>query len=1412
MGGLKGISLGLVLLLILSNLAPLASAYSSFSELEFFPVHYERYWAGYGIFGCGGVMVGEKLLGTCDAIDSIEALRINEVKFSAKETLARLERSGGKEDFAVCVNKIEQAEAGVDATKRLMNAPLKVLGKAVVEIESLCSLGFSGLPAGEPVGQYSAYCEVFPAYTEALENTALALESAGECSNEIALVLDEDMGELEEMGADYDGYSGEAAQIYAEARASLIKMEGLENGSVLVSGNEGFEEMFVRARWRAEEIQSAFEKAPAKLEFARASAVPEALDYVFGENGVLVSASAFHARLVSAKQSMEKEYATLEAGTKLKVERAKADVVEMNGNGYGKIDEQKLALFGSSGDFAGFSSTPARQYAEIEYLVNNKGVEAGAERLHGEALELKKKTAADNYLALAIERMKEADAKLVESQARIAVLKNEVEEMEVNAERIAEEEKEKAQAQLDGFEASSSYSKEIFEEAEREKEEGDKLLEDARLKKGWEKLDNCEKALENYANVSRIISPKEEFEAELKAVANSWLKKLETAINKATTDEVDVEFEKERAGVISELLNMSRNDTIVKIREEAKALVEGVYLKAGNKYAYLNGERKELLEVLEVLVDENPVGWASEAKMFAEYDRAYVVEEKFDAKLALGSFKKVADEYAELKLRMETEMGSWLKTHLHNYAEIRRSFEEIPTLDEKARVYVEIALENRMNARYSKPLAVEVKLNYAVTASNVEEKSGEISGIAFGSEKLTLFFSGVEPKKSYFVKLVVDEVLARTSSTSEKVEVLSESELRRSKDVKFNAEEEIGKLRIVDEFACRPDVVEVVYRGRKGKANIYGEEGDFYAEAIISGVEKGASGKPATLLYLTYNPYEVKKENFSATADGEKTRVSFRVEVESACEELVDAPVLVVAPANGSLIASSVSVVGLGNEVKGKKTAETNAGVAISWKVPLLIGGESAVYVVEYEVENSGEYASRLYETLAPMVGNLSSVLLESELESAKQLIDQKKNDEAVKKLLEIEEKANDLSGKNGLKRDAAFSELERMKSESAKLRELEIELKKAGLEKAGNTAGKLADEVEEFESSAERLLNDEEIEKAALELAKAEKKLKERGFVDSIIAYSKETLAGVGAVKEREMRVYWLNGANYPSETLGEAEHLWELANEQIGNESYAEALRTLAEVKGKAQEAESKVAVAAEAVFDEYAGRSSEFAETRALALEKLAEVKKALKVSVGSKVPTRGAPVLSVDADALESEITSATKHLDNVFASIGKTSNKTKYVVENAENLWSVSSELGKLEENAEIFGSELSALNESAGKAIATTYAALKQLKGSVPEGNSQYASELGKLNANFAEARDAQEEGKYADSLLLSAYVQDRSNYLMKELQPAKNTGNGERELWIAGLSLAFLVLLVVLFIKRKKPEKNFAKILRQKD
>ncbi len=1255
-----------------------------------------------------------------------------------------------------------------------------------------------------------------PKVRDVARYSLLSLGEADIAINEAVNVLGGDVDELLLAGVNYTNYTGYASGTYSKIKDVLVQARRTHSGD---AGDAGMK--YGNALNLIKTMQNDLLSSRSSIRFSNPNVFPESMTLTVGdEECVLILLAKLDTEVRDALEKMNNEYNALADDTETKARQVKQEIEMMKSERYDLIEENVAGEFGGATteatvEISESASSPSALLLRVVQFADNPGIEPGASQLillareiHGEKN--------PNYIARAIEKLKLAQTKLANAEQLVKQAKDDVALLTRNAEYIVDAESMKTSFALDNFHPKNSAESDALESARKIYSEAKADADAARYAKAGVKLRAYSKSLDFFAQARGMIAPSSLERASEKDEAKKYLDVLERVTALAEKDDVDVSYEREQLGIFRDIIDASSEEMLASISYTSRELADGIYERAAMKYKNLDGERESLSQIflsLGEIVSGSSSIFGPDYSRFSEYEREFVSGGKIQPRLALGKYKELESFYAQLSSKLQTYSSNILADHLQKHAEVEMFFDEVPELDKETQVTITVSLANNLNLASQKPVLVEIKSNLplAPPASAITKKSSEISDVVFTREKITILLSNVEPYAAYSFSLGTGAALASTTSRAESFTYIRADEARKNEKIKFSAKTDLAVLKIQIKTQTYPYDARAFFDGIEANVSAFSLGNATGATITLQNVKAGDS--EVLFGYSIPDPYTVQKTNSEIVQSGALARLTFDMSVGANEVELRDVPVEILEPTAANIRERSVSVLGLGGaETKNLEIKNTGVGLYIRWLIPRLSPGAPARYRVSYEVDNQESYANLLISEVKKLAEdkNLSGdAAIQNAISDADAFLGIDKFADAIEEAMRAQNLI--LSASTDYVRSLKTNSLE---NELAQLAELEKNanatvdaLVRAGYDAQADALRSKISEADSLVLQASLLRAQGKLEQATEIVLRAKQSLESADILKTLASRRDELAEQINNAKRISLLLGQLADTSELEQLTGEAGEEFALADAGIQKGDAIAALSGFERCDGIMRNVSDSAGNISNGVFDALFSRKEEFKDAELEFEKSSSALERALAVTVDDTIRKSAKTGFSGSSPStLKSTAASITLHLENVFDAMGRARNKTGFVVENARNLATVGDELETMRSLVSEAQNSLSDMQRKTNLSYENARLSLKQV-AEIADGNEQINNEMGNLSTRLGESKKAAGEGRFADAVLLSNYIQYRSAYLLKNM-PAK-TG-GETQSIIIAISLLFIAALLFIFLRRKPEAEKSQKALKQ--
>ncbi len=1207
------------------------------------------------------------------------------------------------------------------------------------------------------------------ASTRESEGTVFGLAALSESAaggNDAMRVLDEEASRLEWAGAGMKNYTGGASGAYNSMKEALAAIEKEQ------TVGDGLGNKYARTLGITKEISESGKPS----EFGN---LADAIELISASDQSVFS-NIVNARRDSkaALEQMETEYVQLERLCEGRISALNAEISRMKGDEYGSIDgERVVEFYDGSFRWGKGDRSPAESLKRAALLVDNKGFEQGAEQTIADARETARRKE-ENYLAVGImkageclEKARGAETEIRGADALVATLLE-------RARSLASQKGSSAKGAIEGFSPTTLDEKELYQSALSKYEKAEAKAETAGSAKPGTALKTYSESIGLYGEVLAALSSPTVYLEDTRGTAKKSIAGLKKTLEKARADGLDVSVESDYADSAEGLLGVAKRGVLESIISTCKEYQTEIERRAQLKYSGLEDLREEISGSFEP--GKRPIAeLQDDYGLFEDYEDKFVENGAISPRLALGEYKKLESFYERFSEKIARYKAVMIQKNLEENSESRIIFEGVQVLDGSAPVSVEVVLRNTLETGYSGPVAPEVQLELAVSSAEITEKSPEIENVAYADGKLLVLLKKVDPKGQYRVAFRGNKTIGETRSKNTEDRFVWPNALIRKVSLRF-----ISKIGTTVQAGIalpeRPALSSADINGVGAEVEVWPS-----GTGVVANVF-GESRKGDNLLtaeFVFQNPITVSKRAAESPFDAANT-FSYVVDVSSNFA-VKDAPVYVFEPA---LKEGDATVTGFsGSEPENLMIERSGDGGRISWTVGELVPGANSSFRISVKVNDEISLAKRLYNETEFLVRtlNLSNTWAGDELARADGMI----QTGAYKKAIGILEEA----------RDRIEKELQGSEENQRLLdEELNALLKKI---EAANLS------ISEMRAMGYETANETKALEAAVEKYGASKLLASEGNYEEALAAAETGIEKVGKLgyeqlfRKRDSASSQLAMAKRNALLLSQLENTGGIVSEieaneailreaeaELGRGNYLGAMPLLEKAERGAANSSLVIDGMAEAWYSKFELLSAGYRKSALQLKEQLQELGNAFMVSE-TRVGKTGAPEPSFSLNDAGKKIDGIAKHLENVLG----TKNGSEFVIKNAQNLKIAFDEVNELEALGASFSAEFLSLQNRAGRSRENSAMALDQL-AEIRGGEEDIGKEIAVLRGYLSDSEKALSEGRLADSVVLSSYVQKRSASLLK--LPKKDEGDSNA-LLVGGVSVLLLLGIVAIFLLR---------------
>ncbi|MFH1447885.1 MAG: hypothetical protein ABIG39_03405 [Candidatus Micrarchaeota archaeon] len=1334
-------------ILMLVVLSPFLYA-SGFWEIERIRTDYVHYWHP------------EWLIDPSGASQWANAFGIDETNATNEEILTHLTPEE-KKAFSKSLKRFEKSDEYLEESKTLQVA-------------------FSITYFAYSVSSFSFNSPIFAAMATIRQESAISwgLASLSESShgiNEAFPVLDEEVGRLELAGAGYANYTGGAKGVYNELNGALDAIRKNEREG------DGLGNRYAKSLWLSDVVSKGLLGIGA-LEFETPGAFPELMELLRGsDRSVFSDIVMLRRETIAALAQMDDEYGQLDRLCADKISSVNADISRMSGYGYGRIDDEIVLVF-SRGDFKWESSglSPSESLKSIISATRNMGSEKGAEQILRQAQGTVGRKER-NYFARGIEQLAGCIGKVRWTETEIQRTDVFVDELIVGAKAIVDERGQTCKRAIDGFSPETDEEKALYLMAVSKYEKAGALVGSARYSDAGTFLAKHADAIELYDDTLMMLSDSSTYNENTRAKARDAIAALKGTIKDAEKDRVDASAEGDYIESVERVVDVARLEFLESIVETSDAYSSDIKRRAYLKYSGLENLRNEILDTF---LDEEPlVGELdNEYGEFLAYENSFARNGTISPELALGHYRELESFYNRFTEKISQYKSLLISRDIEKHSETSVILEKLPMLDSPAPVTVEVKLYNKLGIGYSGPISAEVPLGIEVRSSDVVWASDEVDEVAYASGKLLVLLKSVGPNSYYGILFKLNRTIGDTKTTRNSNLLLGPNLLVHTVEITFSSgmETKVGS-RI--ELPSWPSRASAEIGGLVGDVSIVSDGGKI--EAIVSGEAKeGTNTLKAEFIFE--NPIIITKTGRENMTAGIESTVSYLVHV-SCPFEVRDVPIYLNEP---MLEGGKVDVRGLDGWVaKNVDVSLVGLGGQISWEIEELIPETTALFMVSFTVDDKIGFAKHLYDETLSLLGDMPYAWAADEVANADSMIKSGAYDKAIGILEETRSRLERIDSPG---MDSVLGgEIGTLKRE--------IEIANATMMKIGGSGlatdgmGEAIQTAFEMYVESQSLMDSGDYDEALLAVGEGKRIIMGIDY-GNLFDRRDNVSIELGKTKRDALLLMQLMDTQ---ESLGEIDNIEALltdAERIMGDAEYGEAVGLLENISSMTGNVSRNLNIKAQLWYVQFEERIDEYSELAGGAYWELTVLEKAMGVSE-TRVSKGGAPELSINLKETRSSIEAIDRHLKNILESMHAEDDVGRFIVENAPNLRIALNELEQLIVLENAITSEIEGLDSMAERGIENARMALDQLvelKGH----DAEMDGEIGTLGGYLDDAREALDDGRFADSLILSSHIQKRSLYLLK--LPVDEKDNSI-VMAVGVASICLLLALVALFILKGK-------------
>ncbi len=1228
---------------------------------------------------------------------------------------------------------------------------------------------------------------------EGMEHSQRAITLSSHAANDARAVALGRLDELRMMGAGCLGYSGAGRAAYDQA-SKLAALDSPPLDAPIEWHYENQTQRHAAALIEAYDVECAFENGSAR--FNDADAFPKSIALMVGGNENLVTGwIAADARISDAITNMWGEYNASHLAYHSEKQAAEARYSALKDDGYPLIDSALVSRLADAapGEFYGVEDAgpPA------ERLEGAHANLSAAEALFFGS-ELSRASGQECYLSYAINMLNDARTHIEDANGSMAEIEDEVGGMTQSASEACDSRLNEVAALIAGYSTNSSAAAMVKQQAQGELETERGLLASAPQLRTGEKLVRYANVLELAASTKLLLSDENRSIAERRGDANASLQHLCGLAERAESDGLDVEPEKEFCISAAERLALGTPEDFFSIKLESEKLADGIYDKARMRFGYLDARITDLREVASAIrayasVLQGAGAFSDQCAELESLDRDYCGGGGLEPEKALGHYREIESHILSLEAEFETAKAQLVKEMMEKTAKVEEVAGAQAVVDEPSNESVRIMLSNPLPFGTNSSISISVPIGGAASACTLSpaSRSGEIFAAALNGDSAELAFSSVAAGGSYEADFEGEcaPVVISEGGAVTKILSLSPEALDAETTLKLRAKRDVEQLQVAVRIIGAPPEISGDADGALLESARAAGSGS--AEAILSQVSEGALS--VTLRYSVPDPYSIESGAHEVENVTNRTsRVTFTVTATSNGLELADVPVQVPLY-NASVRQADIIIRPLGSAKIGSfSAAAMPGGTLVSWKVKRLAAGGSEAFELAYEFDDVEGYARSLLAQAHERLDGLESALgsnalekLRAKLSEAEQLVGEGKFNDAIATLQDL----------NSMM-DAAFSDAQKAAEESSSFGS---RLAEFGVQKdeTASISSKLG--AAGFDAQAEML--DSAISKADGLARRASTRAENGDYAGagSLLTDADDELDG--KAEEAVSSAISSLAGNCSGESLSNARRALSAGNLEAAITYAAEAKAGLDAAQKEADDARSQLAAGLDlqvAGFDSLKRRANSSFGSFALATT----------LTVGRAA--QDSEVKQLSNQTLGSELSGAKAELESLsaFFSAFRSGDKKAFILKHEADAEGVAERLEALNRTISLADSATLSYKEAAESSRDEAGSRLEQVKKIAPT-SEQYSGVIANLTSALGMADSALLEKRYADALVLSERANAGCANLLSAVSEVEQTNGGGTPLWLFALPLLGFAALGFLYF-RKKPEQKGPRIIRR--
>lgn len=1215
------------------------------------------------------------------------------------------------------------------------------------------------------------YVNNYPvSWKSSMSNSFSSLEEADIAANNMLNGVLKKYGELERMGAGSENYTGEAKEAFLSTSQLFSAISYWKENKANIGG-ETTGGKYVEISSSLNDLSSYLSKSPDDPSFSQFN-LPFMPNSIAGkDSSIILLLLDDYRTLESARVAMEDEYSSAVSSAEAKSQSTSSLLSSLSSDSLNLIDYNALLFTDEKGEV--LMGEEVGSIAERLSTANNIHREALSSLSNAKNTHARK---GKYYLSDAISLSSSALSLEDRTSLLLEQIDKEASEAVTSAETKAKSELENARGAIDSFSPSSVADDLLKKSANEKYNEASSLYSKATISgKRGERFSLLLQSIGEAKKAAYLISDSS-MAAELeKQDILSALFSFESAIQKAETDGIDVSSDRIALSNHKQLISggLFEEETYAHIINEMNIRTQSIYAKAASIYSSLPEKRDGILELISF--------FPSQATSFDETERLYVRNDEISFPAALGNLKALENTYNRILLNMEKEKDSVVKKRMEESALAITTTPDSFYLDKSSTITASIYLSNDLPLSLTELTPVEISLAYSFLSSDILSSSPEITDITYSSSerKLVLYFSSIAPLSSYSIHLQKAVTPARTTAVGESIDFLSQFRADITKTVSFTADEDLPSL-----FA------EITLPSSSLNANAFlnglpleGEHKD--NETLLLPLSSVSQGKNTlTISYSIENPYGVDKTGMLSTAGDTETVISYELKISDVLHDFSNLKIESLDEANSSV--SSFNIISkTGHGISNIAHSVSPAGLLYSFDIDRLSKGDEALFSVIYTADSSSQYAQSLLDNLEPAAKASNDPAIISAWNDANSLAQTGSYQNAIRKLLLLQQLILDSQRSDALLLDEIEKEKSSLHSAQQSLNDTAQLLLSYNLTVEGNKALKQLGQSLSMEQEADSLISSGDLEEAlsSMRNAKSSLSIDVPKITSSLLSSLSSSYNGL---KEKWLLLS-VEDENISSSFLQIDQNLRTI-NELHASSDDEDAIPLLGETNSLLSSVNQSISSLIQMRISTIQSDISSFDERRA-AFNSILDKYNTERSLLSSKAA-------SFSLILTKNEISSKLSSIDKAVDKVKKGLKDESYLFKNKEDIDSFYSALNSFDSLDNSTRASLSYLSQLASSSLNTAESAVEELDKKMPD-NEDYKTRIRSLKADIEQSRGYLDGEQYANSLILSEKIPTTASGLLLSIAPPSDN----KGILIAVASLVLIALVAALFILKKKPK-----------